>query len=59
MSYDRDEVEPINGSDTYGHVDFVFDNTPCCRVCGLVRPAEGWTRWCKGPSELSLRDSQS
>lgn len=56
--YDRDdtEIEPIN---YLGHVDFLFDGTPCCRVCGLVRPAEGWTRPCKGPSELSLRAGES
>lgn len=39
------------------HVDFFFDGTDCCKICGLVRPAEGWTRPYKGPSELSLRDT--
>lgn len=37
------------------HIDFTFDNMQCCKVCGLVRPAEGWTRPCKGPTEISLR----
>lgn len=57
--YDRDdrEVEPINVGN-FGHVDYVFDDMPCCKRCGLVRPAEGWARPCKGPSELSLRTTE-
>jgi|ERR1043165_2133901 hypothetical protein len=38
-----------------GHIDFMFDGMTCCKVCGLVRPAAGWMRPCKGPCELSLR----
>lgn len=54
--YDRSDadIEPLEHS-SLGHVDYVFDNMPCCKVCGLVRPAIGWTRNCKGRPELSLR----
>lgn len=41
--------------DEPAHVDFVFDNLPCCKVCGLVKPHDGWKKPCKGPTRLSLR----
>lgn len=31
------------------HVDYIFDGMNCCKVCGLVRPHDGWVRPCKGP----------
>jgi hypothetical protein len=42
--------------DNQGHLRFTFQGIDCCKFCKLVWPADGWTRWCKGPHELSLRD---
>lgn len=30
------------------HVDFVHGGFNCCKVCGLVRPADGWKKPCSG-----------
>lgn len=39
------------------HVDFRFDNKDGCKVCGLVRPHDGWKKPCKGPFTFSLRET--
>lgn len=54
QKYVKHKFKPV-GATT--HIDFVFDGMDSCKVCGLVRPAEGWTRPCKGRVELSLRDA--
>lgn len=41
-----------------GHLNYVFDGMDGCKTCGLVKPAEGWKKWCKGPHGISLRTAR-
>lgn len=37
-----------------GHLNYIFDGLNCCKICGLVKPAEGWKKQCKGPTGLRI-----
>lgn len=43
--------------DEFGHINFRFgkEDFDCCKICGLVRPHDGWKKQCKGPVEITLR----
>lgn len=40
------------------HVDFKWRDTDtyqCCRKCGHVKPAKGWSKPCRGWARVTLR----
>ncbi len=47
---------------TQGGHDWILDWTgkyQCCRVCGMIRRADGTTRPCSGPALITTRKSSN
>lgn len=43
-------------AESNGHRWMLYDNIPCCKICGIVRRADDKNKACKGPTAIRLRD---